>query len=369
MQNLAAYSLEATIADPSKRLLRIDELIDGWLTRKGVEDPRVSDGDFTSKTGDGTGQFSRRHTASSVGVTEEVELLETADTGAVFTTTLEVTVKDGNVTVFASMGATPGKSAVAPIKVYPRCPGVVRSLIEEFSDWTFAGQELPVGRAFDATDPAAAYQLCGALRSEQRRLPLIVVSIDPDEQVWSELPAKAADQLIGLADVAFGDAESSWILTDDLGPHDSCFLRSVRLYWPVRRRDGSHEGVTWTAPRLMSFGEGDAGLNRFLALLRRSVMSTAALTMLQPSSFREVQRAAAKEKLDTVSGPQRNEELLVRNERLVADLEEAQRTIDRLQWKLNASAYSQRGTEDDTEEDEPQDSGDSEELCHPAHAG
>jgi predicted nuclease with TOPRIM domain len=98
-------------------------------------------------------------------------------------------------------------------------------------------------------------------------------------------------------------------------------------------------------------------------------MSTAALTMLQPSSFREVQRAAAKEKLDTVSGPQRNEELLVRNERLVADLEEAQRTIDRLQWKLNASAYSQRGTEDDTEEDEPQDSGDSEELCHPAHAG
>lgn len=369
MQSLAAYSFEAIVEDPSHRLQRVDELIDDWLVRKGVEDCRASDGDFTSKTGDGTGQFSRRHTVSTVGSAEEVELLETADTGEVFTTTLEVTIKDGKVTIFASMGATPGKSAVAPIKLYPRCPGVIRALIEEFDDWAFAGQELPVGRAFDATNPAAAYQLCGALRSDQRRLPLVVVSVDPDEQVWPELPAKAAEQLIGLADVAFVDAESSWVLTDELGPRDSCFLGSVRLYWPVRRRDGSHEGVTWMAPRLVSFGEGDAGMNRFLALLRRMVMSTAALTMLQPSSFREVQRAATKEKLDAVSGPQRNEELIVQNERLVADLEDARRTIDRLQWKLNASAYAQRGTVDDGEDDEQQGQVDSEEHAIPPMPG
>jgi len=369
MQSLAAYSLEATVADPVKRLQRIDELIDDWLARKGVDDPRASDGDFRSKTGDGTGQFCRRHTISSIGSAEEVELLETADMGAVFTTTLEVAVKDGTVTVFASMGATPGRSAVAPIRLCPRCPGVIRSLIEEFDDWTFAGQELPIGRAFDATNTASAYQLCGALRSEQRRLPLLVVSVDPDEQVWPELPAKAAEQLVGLADVAFVDAESSWVLTDELGPRDSCYLGSVRLYWPVRRSDGSHEGLTWMAPRLVSFGESDAGLNRFLALLRRTVMSTAALTMLQPSSFREVQRAAAKEKLDAVTGPQRNEELIAQNGRLVADLEEARRTIDRLQWKLNASAYAQRGTAGDAEDDESQSQVDSEEHAIPPMPG
>lgn len=346
MQSLAAYSFEATVADPAARLQRIDALIDDWLLKKGVEDPRAGDGDFQSKTGDGTGQFTRRHTVAAIGSTEEVELLETAATGAVFTTTLEVTAKEGKVFVFATMGATPGQSVVAPLKLSPRCPGVVRALIEAFADWTFAGQELPVGHAFDATSPVAARQLCAALRSEQRRLPLVVVSADPDEQVWPALAVRAAEQLVGLADVAWVDAESSWILTDELGPRDSCYLGSVRLYWPVRRADGSYEGMTWLAARLAALGEDEAGMHRFLGNLRRTVMSTAALTMQQPVAFREVQRAAARERLDSVSGPQRDAELQAQNERLAADLEEARRTIDKLQWKLHASAYAERSADD-----------------------
>jgi hypothetical protein len=197
----------------------------------------------------------------------------------------------------------------------------------------------------------------------------VVVSVDPDEQIWPDLPAKAAEQLIGLADVAFVDAESSWILTDEFGPRDSCFLGSVRLYWPVRRSDGSHEGITWTAPRLTSFGDDEAGMNRFLAVLRRTVMSTAALTMLQPSSFREVLRAAARERLDAISEPQRHEELLAQNERLAADLEDARRTIERLQWKLNASTYAQRDEANDAEDGNPPSAVDGEELATPPVPG
>ena len=83
MQSLAAYSFEATVSDAGERLGAIDNLVDEWLTNKGVKDPRATDGDFESKTGDGTGQFSRRQVTATIGSTLEVELIETAHTGAV----------------------------------------------------------------------------------------------------------------------------------------------------------------------------------------------------------------------------------------------------------------------------------------------
>lgn len=345
MQSLAAYSFQATITDRAQRLREIDDRIDKWLFNKGVEDPRASDGDFESKTGDGTGQFTRRAITATIGSTREVELIETTNTGAMFTTTLQVTQTETTVSVFAYLAATPGASMVAPIKLYPRCPLIIRTLINDFSDWRFADQEVPVGLAFDATSSTAVEYLCNALRSSNRKLPLVVVSVDKDEQVWTDLHTKAADQLIGLADVAYVDAESSWLLTDELGPQDSCYLGAVRLYWPLRRSDGSYEGITWVVPRLASFGEGDAGRNRFLAVLRRTVMSTAALTMVQPSSFREIQRTATKERLQTLEVGARDKELdsiVAENAKLSTELEEAKQTIVSLQWKVATAAYSQK---------------------------
>lgn len=358
MQSLAAYSFDAPDIDADKRLQRIDALIDKWLTAKGAEALDVTDGDFQSKTGDGTGQFSRQTIESAVGSTRAVELIETAHTGAVFTTILQVTHSGGKVAVFATMAATPGASMVAPIKLYPRCPGIIRSLIEEFSDWRFAGQEVPIGQPFDATTSAGVLNLCNALRSGQRRLPLVVISVDSDEQVWSDLHIKAAEQLIGLADVAYVDAESSWTLTDELGLQDSCFLGAAKLYWPMRRSDGSYEGITWIASRLASFGEGDAGRNRFLGVLRRTVMSTAALTMAEPHGFREVQRAAIEERHASMEERDGDEDLVARNAALSAALEEAQQTIQKLQWKLAASAYAQgvstAANDEDAEEPSPE---------------
>jgi hypothetical protein len=345
MQSLASYSFEETVADATQRLREIDNLIGKWLTRKGVENPLVSDGDFESKTGDGTGQFAQWEVQSSIGTTREVELIETAHTGAMFTTTLQVAQSGSIVSVFASLAATPGASVVAPVKLYPRCPWIIRALIDGFSDWRFAGQEVPVGRAFDATNRAGVDALCGALRSSSRRLPLLIVSVDKDEQIWDDLHTKAAEHLVGLADVAYVDAESSWLLTDELGTQDSCYLGAVRLYWPLRRSDGSYEGITWLAPRLAAFGEGDIGRNRFLAALRRIVMTTAALTMVQPSRFREIQNAATKERLRILEGDARDKELssiVEENAKLSADLDEAKRAIASLQWKLTATTYPQR---------------------------
>lgn len=345
MQSLAAYSFEASVTDPMGRLREVELLLDKWLIQKGADNPRASDGSFVSRSGDGTGQFARRTIAATMGVTLEVELIETAHTGAMFTTAVQIAQASNVVSVFVSLAATPGESIVAPVKLYPRCPWIVRALVEGFSDWRFAGQELPVGRPFDATNDGSVAALCRALRATTRRLPIVVISIDQDEQVWGDLADRAAEQLIGLADVAVVDAESSWLLTDELGPQDSCYLGAVRLYWPVQRNDRSFEGITWLASRLASFGSSETGRNKFLSILRRTVMSTAALTMVQSGDFRAIQGAATKERLQALAGQERDRELdsiIEENAKLMAELEQAKQTIASLQWKLAASAYAER---------------------------
>ncbi|CAD16833.1 hypothetical protein [Ralstonia pseudosolanacearum] len=337
--------VQGRLTNTARRLLEIDNLIDKWLIHKGVEDPCTTDGDFKSKTGDGTGQFARRSVETKIGASREVELIETAHTGAIFTTTVQIAQMGNTVSVFASLAATPGASVVAPVKVDPRCPWVIRALIEDFSDWRFGGQDVPVGRAFDATTSSGVKDLCNALYSSSRKLPLVVVSVDKDERIWADLHTRAAEQLIGLADVAYVDAESSWQLTDELGTQDSCYLGAVRLYWPLLRSDGSYESIVWLAARLASFGAGDFGRNRFLSVLRRTVMSTAALTMVQPSSFREIHNAATKERLQALHGAAQDQELdsiVEENARLSAELEEAKQTIANLQWKVTAAAYAHR---------------------------
>lgn len=345
MQSLAAYAFEAVVEKSEARLELIDQLVDEWLSKKGAENPRSSDGAFVSKTGDGTGQFSRQLVRSDVGELREIELIETAHTGAMFTTALQITAVGDRISVFASLAATPGESRVAPIGLYPRCPGVIRSMIERFPDWKFFGQEVPLARAFDARDTGSAKLLCASLRSETRRLPIVVVSSDEDEAIWPDLHHKVADSLIGLADVAVVSAESSWILTDVLGPRNSCYLGAVRLYWPGSRTDGVLPGITWTSARLATFGGDDAGRNRFLGILRREVMSVAALTMTPPPISREIRNAAEKERLQSLETGSRDRELdsiIEENARLETELQEAQRTIQTLQWKLVAASYAQR---------------------------
>lgn len=345
MQSLAAYAFETVVDNPGARLDLIDQLVDEWLSKKGAESPRSGDGAFVSKTGDGTGQFSRQLVQSEVGDLREIELIETAHTGAMFTTALQIAAAGGRISVFASLAATPGESRVAPIGLYPRCPGVIRSMIERFPDWKFFGQEVPLAQAFDARDTGSAELLCASLRSDTRRLPIVVISNDEDEAIWPDLHHKVSDSLVGLADVAVVSAESSWVLTDALGPRNSCYLGAVRLYWPGSRTDGVLPGITWTAARLATFGSDDAGRNRFLGILRKEVMSVAALTMTSPPICREIRNTAEKERLRSLESGSRNRELdsiIEENARLEAELQDAQRTIQTLQWKLVAASYAQR---------------------------
>lgn len=345
MQNLAAYMFEATVKDTNERLKKIDLLIENWLSKnKGVEDCQANSGTFVSLSGDGTGAFERKKFKSKLGFSSEIELIETAHTGAAFTTLIQVACMGESVSVFVSLSATPGSSLVAPIKIYPRCPTVVRDIIENFNDWQIAGQTLPFGEVFDATNSEGVRALCSAIRSESRRLPIVVVSMDHDEQVWNDLHIRAAEQLIGLADVAFVDAESSWLLTDELGAKNSCYLGAVRIYWPLLRSDDTYEGITWIAQRLAAFGIDDHGRNRFLSIMRRTIMSAAASTLLQPGVFRLIQNASMREGLETPKGQARDTQLdsiIEENTKLSEEIEKLKKTISNLEWKLNFAVAAQ----------------------------
>lgn len=341
MQNLACYSLETKIepAVGERRMLEIDKIVDSWLISKGADNPRLEGGSFESKSGDGVGQFSRRSMESPVGNLREIELIETAHNGAMFSTTMQIAHHSGDLAIYSSLSATPGAAIVAPMRLYPRCPGVLRTLIEEFKDWKFNEQPIPLSMPFDATNEDTATQLCYAIKDRQRRFPIVVISVDEDEVVWQDLPSKLAFHLVGLADVAFVDAESSWILTDRLGKQNSCYLGAVRLYWPGASQDGGLWSVTWTSPRLASFGEDEPGMNRFLSTMRQLVMSAAALTMSSPKMVREIQQEVARQRLKNLEKDAFERELnsiVEENSRLAEELEAANRKIAGLQWKLQA---------------------------------
>ncbi len=347
MQSLAAYSFEAVSEDPESRLEVLDSLIDDWLEKKGATAPRDRDGDFVSKTGDGTGQFLRHVVSSSAGELRQIELIETASTGAMFTTSVQIASSGKRVIVYASLSATPGESRVSPIGLYPRCPLVIRTMIDRFRDWKFADEDVPLAIAFDATASADAKVLCDILRSNTRRLPILVVSNDEDEAVWKNLHVKAAEHLVGLAHVAYVNAESSWVLTDELGPRNSCYFGAVRLYWPGYRQDGSLASINWLASKLTTFGDDDAGMSRFLAILRREIMSVAALTMEPPSLIRDVLKSSEKERLLALEKSSRDKALdsiIEENARLQSELEATKQVVQTLQWKLASANYAQRDT-------------------------
>lgn len=356
MQNLAAYSFEAVVEDAASRLEVLDQLVDEWLVNKGAEAARATDGSFVSKTGDGTGQFQRRMVVSSLGSLREIELIETAHADAMFTTSIQIASASGRVTVYASLSATPGESKIAPMGLYPRCPWVIRAMVNRFSDWKSFGKVLPGAEAFDATDADSAKTLCDVLRAGGRRFPVVVVSNDEDERVWPDLHLKVAEHLIGLAYVAVVSAESSWVLTDELGPRDSCYLGAVRLYWPGPAVGRSLAGINWLASRLALFGADDSGRGRFLALLRKEIMSVAAWTITPPRICRDIRTTAEKERLNALESQSRDQALdsiVEENAKLTDRLREAEQTIQSLNIKLVAATYavpSTAATEEDADE-------------------
>ncbi|MDR5783560.1 hypothetical protein QCE63_29535 [Caballeronia sp. LZ065] len=351
MQHIAAYLLEArglSFNTAGKLEDDVAEVILRWLSDKGVSDPARNEGSFNSLTANGQGKFNRSHTVADRGDLEEIRLDEFSKAGQVFTTTLSVTRSPADVSVHVTLSVTNTVSMIAPVPIDPRCPAVVRQLLALDVAWTMNGNRIPVGKSTSLIGEDGATTLLDHLRSSERRMPIVVVSKNDGEILWPWFDQELAYDLAGLAHVVTIDDEASWMLTEEMGKENSCYLGAVRLYWPIVTGGSAaaqFSGSVWTASALLSSDHDGKGALRFRTTLRRKVMSVAALTVVAPIEIRQIKSDAARSRLTELEerATANSEELeiakmyLVDNEQLKADLAQAKIDIAVLSSRAEAA--------------------------------
>lgn len=333
MQTLSTYLLETDALHEQQLEHRFDvvcEAISGWLINKGVEDPAQSSGDFRSLTADGDGRFNRERLSPSTGMLEQTILIERSRSGQTFTTRLVTTALNGKLCVFCSLAVENISSVVAPVPNDPRCPAIVRTLLDNFSDWKLNETPLGTSKPDILGGDSGGRKLANDIRQVGRAIPIIVVSEVEGETLWPRLSEELGYDLAALAHVVRVDDDATWALTDELGKLHSCYRGAVRLYWPPRKgEDGEpyFNSTVWTASALLSNDSDGKGSNRFRAMLRRLLMSTASLSITLPHAVREIRNAVLQDRLEKLKS------------RLAADSEELE--IARLYTKENEDLKAQ----------------------------
>ncbi len=332
MQTLSTYLLETDAQDEEQLEIRFDsvcECISEWLVSKGVKDATQSSGSFESLTNNGDGRFLREKLSPSVGILEQSVLIERSRSGQTFTTRLVATAFNGKVSVFCSLVVENTSSLVAPVPNDPRCPAVVRTLLDKFPDWKLNKTPLGSSKPDFLSGDLAGRKLADDIRNDDRAIPVIVVSEIEGETLWPRLSEELGYDLAALAHVIRVDENAAWALTDELGKLHSCYLGAVRLYWPPRKVDGesSFYSTVWTASKLLSNDSDGNGLFRFRSMLRRLLMSTASLSISQPHAVREIRRSVMQDRIEQLKS------------RLSSDSEELE--IARLYTKENEELKDQ----------------------------
>lgn len=355
MQTLSAYLLEATTLsqeEVAESVARIGEALNEWLIEKGASDPAVASGSFVSKTkGSPVGTFQRRSAKSLAGAFEELTLQEPTSSGQKFTTTIALVALIDRVVVYTTLMVQNVTVLVAPVFTDPRCPSIVKRLLDLRSDWQLGGVAVPRSVPEQISGTEGGKALTSTIQDPARTLPIVVVSEVEQEPVWDDLEVLLAADLAGLARVVRIDEDASWELTDELGKLSSCYLGAVRLYWPRGKElDSSNvpRSSVWTASYMLSQDTDGKGMQRIRSRLRRSVMGVAALTVEPPSAIREIQNQAARAKfmeLEQRANSNTEEIELARlfiqeNEELKESLDEAKREIARQASKAEAAEYA-----------------------------
>lgn len=354
MQNLSTYLLEVqelTESQIASREEAISDAIAEWLSSKGVDDPQKDIGEFNSLTANGEGKFSREITIGAGGTLNEVRLEEFSKAGQTFTTNVSIVRLNTGISVLATLSVTNTVSSIAPVQTDPRCPSVVRKLLSSFSDWTLNGNPLGAGRARRITGEEGAQALLRQITSNERLLPIVVVSENDGEILWPRLDTELAFDLAGLAHVVTIDDEAAWVLSDEVGKNNSCYRGAVRLYWPVKAANSGANrfpGAIWTASALLSTDQDGRGLARIRAAMRRKIMSVAALTVVPPSSIREIKASASRARIAQLESRvdsntvelELAKEYVADNENLRSELAKAQSEIATLSSRAEMAEYS-----------------------------
>lgn len=339
MRTLAkyAFSEEAGSVSESMSLFeRAIKAVEGWLESKGASLPLIDTGSFRSRTKKNSeGSYQRSVTESSSAVLWELRLEEFTDKEQLFATTVSIFRDTARVDVFVVLASESTGSAVSPLIVHPKCPKVVRALVEASSGWKLHGKPIPKTLTRMAGEDQGR-ALAGQLLDESRVHPVVVVSDLDGEELLVGLGEKLAFDLFGLADVCSIDDEASWALSEKLGKINSCYLGAVRLYWPVSGAANKLYSSVWTAAKLLPESEeqDQQAMDRLANSLRQRVMGASSEAIVEPnaiSRFRSRWREAQLEEIAKANdNSAKAKDLESRIGALESELTQARATISRL---------------------------------------
>jgi hypothetical protein len=226
MQELAKYSFVSDFNDHSDAIDRycsVSERVDQWLTEKGAAGTSAERGTFSSKTRGASGHFTQKIIDNDNGQLREILLLDLIKGQHSFATNLRIGLVESKVVIYCALSVQRSSQVIAPVKVRPRCPRVIKDIISSYDDWRFEGDTVPNGSVINSASYEDGCDLSAQLVDKTRRFPVLVVSDDLEYRPWTNLAQKLASDLVGVAHVASADEDGSWALTDELGKSHSCY--------------------------------------------------------------------------------------------------------------------------------------------------
>lgn len=352
MQKVAAYLLEGReqAQRPDERVsefARIRRTVDAWLTSKGA-DVSAQAGPYQAED---RSRASFKTSTAQDGDREWwlVQLDEITPEGRVVRVTLSITKGASQVVVYSTVELGSESTTVRPVQTIPRCPRVIRDLINLSGAWYHGATKLQKRRNALGFDAGEA--LAGEIIDPNRTIPIVVLSTEQGVVAVPKLDVQIARDLAGLANVVVADSGATWGLTDTLGQGFSCFDGAVRLYWPrFSTDDDRFKHPLWTAHRIRSSATvADKQGEPLRERLRMLVMDASALGVVRPKEIDEIKQASERRVFDDLRARaveredfvelanlslQENDALRAERKEILTTIEEQQRQIAGLQLDL-----------------------------------
>jgi hypothetical protein len=160
-------------------------------------------------------------------------------------------------------------------------------------DWYHGASRLERFRALRGYD--SGEWLAGQLASQERTLPVVLLSEDQDGLAVPGIDRQIAYDLCGLANTYLLDADAAWAITDSFGRTHSCHSGAIRIYWPrFSAEDDPYNHPLWLAARLRHVAGSPADVSdKFRRQLRGLVMGASARSVVRPREIDEIRLAAS----------------------------------------------------------------------------
>jgi len=300
VQKVAAYLLERRddMEWPEARAgeaARLREEVEKWLLAKGAA---VVGPKGTYKPEDrSAGTFEIQEAADGDRTWWMVELQEDTAERRRFSVAVSITSGKDRVSVYVTLEAGWTTTGVMPVLVDPRCPRIVRDLLQQPGRW-FHGESL-LRQSQSVTGFEAGEAFVHEITHAERAVPIVAISTPDGRAALPDLDSKLGYDLIGLANVFVLDEGASWALTDLLGPKWACYWGAVRLFWPRwSAGQDSFSHPLWTKERLQSRGVDLVETrDRFRKQLRGLIFRAAALSVIRPRDIDDIRDAAGRRTL------------------------------------------------------------------------